>query len=172
MNKRFQEILLSSGYDPDDIWENFKYIGGSGYIDRDTKHSRYFMANFVKTHIPPLETSSCLCRHEIKENCWIARKTNPEDILTVGNCCIKQFVKACKRTCEKCGQVHQNRKDNFCKECRPIKKCLKCNKEHKSTLSCFCKDCRLTTSKCFDCDKLIDKKYKRCYLCMKKFYSK
>jgi predicted nucleic acid-binding Zn-ribbon protein len=51
------------------------------------------------------------------EQCWIYRL---DRVLTLGNCCIKNyFPKGFRvKSCEICGATHRNRKDNICKRCR------------------------------------------------------
>ena len=67
----------------------------------------------------PTHSTSCVCGHFIEENCYI---TNGEEILILGNVCIKKFLNSDKagRTCEKCDAPHQNSKDNFCNKCRVL----------------------------------------------------
>jgi len=64
----------------------------------------------------------CICGHKIKENCYM--KLNNTDLsfapeyLVLGNCCIKKYMPNKSRLCQRCGEPHKNRKDNFCGDCR------------------------------------------------------
>ena len=64
----------------------------------------------------------CVCGHVISQNCYIFNKIT-KDIVIIGNCCIRKFNLEGK-TCSECGASHKNRNDNFCNECRAIKKKL------------------------------------------------
>jgi hypothetical protein len=63
--------------------------------------------------MPPHE-DHCACGHFIEKNCYISNK---KQILVIGNCCIKKFLKAKERTCELCGNEHKNRRWNLCNNC-------------------------------------------------------
>ena len=95
---------------------NWKYCGG-----RERSHLNYFKLCFKSIELPPLQPN-CVCGHSIKENCYI---TNNEQILVLGNCCIKKFIEKSSRTCEKCGCSHKNRVVNRCNICRNEKERIK-----------------------------------------------
>lgn len=99
------------------------------------RHYNYYRLLFNDAPFPD-KTTKCICGHRIKENCYITDSTR---IITLGNCCIKKFIEKNTRTCEKCGNQHKNRVVNRCNQCR-IGHCDKCNK-------------------------IINKKYKKCYRC-------
>jgi hypothetical protein len=124
MSDAFIKGLKNYNISYDDIRANkWKYCGG------DTgRHANYFRQCF------PLDVYTldinhedhCICGHYIVENCFI---TNDEDeILVLGNCCIKKFIPRCTRTCELCKIPHKNRKDNKCNTCRIKLKEFKKNK--------------------------------------------
>ena len=68
----------------------------------------------------------------------------------IGNCCIKKFDLG-GRTCAICGDEHNNRKNNYCNNCRkgicddcykPLKNtnykiCYHCNKKRSNNYSSF-----------------------------------
>lgn len=66
---------------------------------------------------------SCVCKTPIKHLCFLHNKdyknnTKPEYLL-IGSCCITKFMPdGLTKTCSNCGEIHQNRKDNFCNDCR------------------------------------------------------
>ena len=94
----------------DIIHGNWKYCGGSS----KGRHLNYFRLSCPEDDLPP-RASECVCGHSIQENCYI---TNGEEILVLGNCCIKKFIPKSTRTCEKCGASHKNRIVNRCNDCR------------------------------------------------------
>ena len=108
----------------------WKYCGG--YKGR---HRNYFLIACPDDDFPK-QKSHCVCGHKIEENCYI---TNGDEILILGNCCIKKFIPKSGRTCEICGESHRNRKVNRCNYCR--------------------------IGICDDCGKSIKERYKICYNC-------
>jgi len=96
--------------------ENYIYYGG----DYDEHESYYF--NTLKQKEQPSHKDYCICKHRIERNCYINTKETPclDNIIIVGSCCIKKYIPEDqrKRTCEKCGCPHKNRKDNYCNNCR------------------------------------------------------
>lgn len=112
--------------------DNWSYCGGN-----TGRHKNYFKLACPDDDIPEL-VDKCVCGHRIVENCYI---TDGENILILGNCCIKKFIKNCGRTCEECKKPHKNRKDNRCN------------------------DCRDKNPRCLDCKKKIDGFYTKCYSC-------
>ena len=103
----FYHGVIKKGFDADDVFNNWKYAGG----DKE-RHARYAKLMNIT---PPSHTDSCLCGHHIVENCYI---TDGENILIVGNSCIKRYVKKHTRTCERCGNTHRAQKHNYCKKCK------------------------------------------------------
>jgi len=122
----------------EDVRDNYKYCGGNS-----KSHLNYWVLINKDKELPKKE-NSCVCSHKIQENCYI---TDGNNILVLGNCCIKAFVVKCNRTCENCGETHRNRKDNKCNKCREKEK-----------------------SKCVSCNKQIQARYKKCYDCYIKYY--
>ena len=91
-------------------WE---YAGGD-----DGGRWNYFRQKFGEDAKRPPYMDSCICGHDIIENCYIVNKLTKK-ILVVGTCCIKRFLpERFTRKCSLCGQAHQNRKDNICNDCR------------------------------------------------------
>lgn len=107
MSIQFIDGLKKEGYEYNDIKENYKYIGGN-----KGRHLNYFKL-FKKEF--PKSKDKCICGHFIIENCYISNGFN---IIVLGNCCIKRFVPKCKRTCEKCGNIHKSIKTNICSDCK------------------------------------------------------
>ena len=88
----------------------WKYCGG----DKSQRHINYFSMVWPGKRLPPHQ-SHCICGHYIVENCYI---TDMKYMITLGNCCIKRFVKNSGRTCDECGEVHKNRIQNKCNKCK------------------------------------------------------
>lgn len=44
--------------------------------------------------------------------------TNGDEIIILGNTCIKNYCENSGRQCELCGTSHRNRTHNFCKTCK------------------------------------------------------
>ena len=109
---------------------NWKYCGG-----RRGRHLNYFNLCCKNDDLPE-KINECVCGHYIEENCYI---TDGEQILVLGNCCIKKFIPKSSRTCEKCGEPHKNRVVNRCNNCR--------------------------VGICDECDNKCDESYKKCYNC-------
>jgi hypothetical protein len=62
------------------------------------------------------ESGECICGHPIKEHCYII--THKNEILALGNCCIKKFITKDNKLCDICERPHKNRITNKCKECK------------------------------------------------------
>jgi hypothetical protein len=91
-------------------FKTFKYAGGDfGH------HLNYYKILFGDKKLPNKEVE-CLCGHPIKNNCYIVNEEN-ENLMVLGNCCIKRFLSKSGRTCDKCGEPHKTRKNNYCKSC-------------------------------------------------------
>ena len=161
LTDRFIEGLKKYDLTIDDIQNNdYRYVGG------DTgRHLNYWKMK-INTKLPNHE-NRCVCNKKIKENCYIRDKYG--DILVLGNCCIKKFIKKSTRTCDKCGEPHRNRIVDRCKKCRKgvcdncgkkcdlrYKKCYDCESGHKEGF-------------CDDCDKKCDYKYRKWYDCNQKY---
>jgi len=108
--QRFIEGLKEYNLTMKDM-NDFVYRGGD-----NGSHYKYYKLLY-KTDITFPHKDSCICGHYIKNNCYIS---NGNQLLTLGNCCIKRFIPKEKqrRTCECCGCSHKNRKNNLCNICR------------------------------------------------------
>jgi hypothetical protein len=109
-NYRFYENLSKITGDRDP--SHYCYAGG-----RTGSHRSYVKTQKIAEDSLPPPTDRCVCKHTIRENCFLKHKPTGQ-LIVVGNCCIKRYVPSCGRTCEKCGNPHKNRKDNLCKRCR------------------------------------------------------
>jgi hypothetical protein len=102
LTEKFIKGLKMYGLTYDEIINsNWKYCGGN-----QGRHLRYFKLSCKGEEIPD-STDECICGHNIIENCYI---TNGEEILILGNCCIKKFIPKSSRTCETCGVSHKKEK--------------------------------------------------------------
>ena len=153
---KFKKGLEKYGLRYDDVINNYRYCGG----DYD-HHLNYFLLSY-KYYEKPNKKFNCICDHVIKRNCYI---TNGDNMLVLGNCCIKRFILNSSRTCEVCGEGHKNRKDNKCNNCRR-NLCEVCGKEHKNEMVKRCNNCR--KGLCDICDKRIKDNYTKCYDCYKR----
>ncbi len=98
LHKRFVEGLAQYGLTYEDI-KPWTYIGGP-----EGRRYNYFAIKQKGTATPvnpPEHKDSCVCKHPIKENCWITKDYS--QILVVGNCCKNYFIHNSGRTCGKCG---------------------------------------------------------------------
>ena len=131
---RFKQGLIDRGFNPDDIIKNWKYCGG----DTENKDKNYFKTYFKNIEVLIDEKEEyCVCGHAITNNCYI---TNDEEILVIGSCCIKKFIKNKTRTCEKCNEPHNNRACNRCNNCRKGV-CDKCDEKYPKQYK-YCWSCR------------------------------
>jgi hypothetical protein len=123
---------LKENYDMeyDNVKNNWKYCGGN-----KGRHLNYYTLMFNGAKLPELE-NKCVCGHNIIENCFITDNT---ELLVLGNCCIKAFVKKCNRNC---GDTHLNRKINKCNVCKR-KYCIICKEEKNPNY--------LKYKKCYNC---------------------
>jgi hypothetical protein len=140
--------------------EGWKYCGGSS-----RQKMRYFRKLFPEKPIPK-QTSTCVCGHPIKENCYI---TNNKSIITVGNCCVFGFIPEpegkSKKTCSECFSPHTNRNVDRCNDCR-AGKCDKCDYPcpEKYTICFACKTGKIP-GVCEDCNRTCKKPYTLCFPC-------
>tara|TARA_R110002126_G_scaffold97397_4_gene226998 strand:- start:234 stop:671 length:438 start_codon:yes stop_codon:yes gene_type:complete len=66
----------------------------------------------------PGHFENCECDHPIQQNCYIYN-IDTHQSMVVGNKCITGFTgTGIRKTCSTCGNSHQNRKDDFCNDCR------------------------------------------------------
>jgi hypothetical protein len=106
---RIKSNLDKNNLSFDDL-KTFKYAGGD-----DGCHLNYYKILFGNKQLP-MQENECLCGHPIKNNCYIVNEKN-ENLIVLGNCCIKRFILKNGRTCERCEQPHKTRKNNYCKSC-------------------------------------------------------
>lgn len=133
LTKKIIEGLSNYNLTPEIIADNgWHYCGGNS-----GRHLNYFKLCFPLKKLPTW-TNKCICGHDISENCYI---TDDDEILVLGNCCIKKFVPKSTRTCEICKEPHKNRIVNKCNSCRK--------------------------GVCDECGKTCNDKYKKCYDCFK-----
>lgn len=116
-------------------FDEWRYAGGN-----QGSHKLYFYLMFGEKRKPPAVETHCQCNHFIKEQCYIYN-SGTDQLVVLGNCCIKKFIPKHMRTCEDCDKPHRNRKWNKCNEC--VKKI------------------------CFNCGKQNSPKYRFCYKCYK-----
>ena len=100
------------------------YCGGEdstngGHISKEQeRHFRYYKLKEKTSLLPkiPERKESCVCGHSIWWQCYIMKpKSKPTDeMIIVGNCCIKLFTGGKLRTCSICGVEHKNRKYDLC----------------------------------------------------------
>ena len=102
--------LKERGMTFEEFRQNWKYAGGNM-----GRHYNYWRLLYGEDKKMPTHNDQCLCKHNIKENCYI---TDGKEFLVVGNCCIKRFMIHKGRTCEECNGPHRNIAINTCNECR------------------------------------------------------
>jgi len=115
-------------------FQDWKYVGGD-----NNRHKKY--AKLCNVEIQP-HVDYCVCSHKIKENCYIKKicpENNNDEIVVLGNCCIKKFIPKSGRTCDICTEPHKNRVVNRCNKCR-IGRCDICDN-----------DCSEVYKKCYKC---------------------
>jgi hypothetical protein len=132
LSKQFKSGLKDVGLKYEDMGD-WKYCGG------DTgRHLNYFILTCPNDDKPPHD-NKCVCGHDIIENCYI---TDGDNILVLGNCCIKRFLKKSGRTCSLCEKPHRNQIVDRCNECR-VGLCDGCGKEcdpsYKKCRKCYFK---------------------------------
>ena len=131
LSDRFIEGLKKYNITYDEIINSgWKYIGGDSGADL-----RYFKLCCKGREMPKHE-DYCVCGHAIKNNCYI---NHGEQILILGNCCVKKFIPQSSRTCESCNKTHKNRIINKFNDCRKG----------------FCDICGIR----------VNEKYKKCFTC-------
>lgn len=159
-------------------FKKYKYAGGN-----KGSHYNYFTTCGLLDDEPKL-TYKCICNHSIIENCYLANED--KKVLIIGNCCIKKFVaiENRNRRCNKCNEIHKNRKDNYCSFCRELCKNNQCNNFKKNKYTEQCQECITKKEKieswkqycaknkgiirnCIDCNKPCGL-YKRCFSCKEK----
>lgn len=91
--------------------EDWKYVGGNR-----GSGLKYWNLCTDNQELPE-HHNKCICGHDIIENCYI-ESPDGEDILVLGNRCVKRFIRKSSRTCEICEKPHRNRKINQCNECK------------------------------------------------------
>tara|TARA_B110000208_G_C11672750_1_gene395850 strand:+ start:287 stop:955 length:669 start_codon:yes stop_codon:yes gene_type:complete len=131
----------------------------------------------------PEDEDKCKCGHSITQQCYITN-IHTDEVLVLGSTCINKFIPdGMKKKCNKCGNVHKNRKKNLCNTCQEIcecgktkvKKydqcntcmtsyeCVKCQELHTNTHVNRCDKCR--KGKCDSCNITIKEEYSKCFNC-------
>ena len=124
------------GETPESVNKNFKYWGG----DRGRHRNYLLKTKKVSIEELPEHVNECLCGHYIEENCYIIDEVRrPDQVIILGNCCIKKFIVKSGRTCKICGNSHRNRKVDKCNECR------------KGTCDNCDSKCGINYDLCYDC---------------------
>jgi hypothetical protein len=118
LSQAFINGLKEMGLDYWDVKQNWKYYGGN-----KDHHLNYY--RLITDDPLPEHEKKCVCKHTIKENCYISNPDETE-LIVIGNCCIKKFIDKKGRTCSNCKHPHNNRKDNLCNTCRKAKRCRGC----------------------------------------------
>jgi len=119
LTERFIKGLKDYNLTADNVKNgNWKYCGGDS-----KEHLNYFKLCFPMCDIPDKE-EYCICGHKIRYNCYI---TDDNEIIVLGNCCIKKFITKNTRSCSVCSNTHSNRIINKCNTCRLLY-CRKCDK--------------------------------------------
>ena len=99
--------------------QNWFYCGDN----QSPEGKKYYKKKIGHTIFPSFK-DTCQCGHKpIKRQYYIRNKFTNE-IKIIGSECKNTFLpkQNRKKTCQKCGDPHQNRKDDLCNNCRPKKK--------------------------------------------------
>ena len=133
----FVNGLKELGLEYNHVIKNWKYCGGNSKTGTEMRHLNYWKLLYPDEELPEYG-DECVCGHKITNNCYI---TYNDEILILGNCCIKKFLPKdnAGRTCDECGKSHRNRKINKCNDCK-IGYCLNCHKP-----------CERYYTKCYKC---------------------
>lgn len=119
--------------------QDYKYIGGTPDEHNPQHYNQWLNIIAQKPHLNmPLAEQECTCGHKIKNNCFIMNKY--DNIIVLGNCCIKRFIPKSGRTCGWCGNPHKNRKFNLCNTCKE-NVCKKCGKDKEEDYYKYCNKC-------------------------------
>ena len=122
--EQFQTVLCEHSFHKDD-YEKAKHewvVAGGAFEDEHVVDSlgrfsfAYYMMHFQHKFKQPAKSFSCICSHEIQQNCYIYNSLTKK-ALVVGNCCICKCLPKCTKTCEVCKQSHKRRVQNICVEC-------------------------------------------------------
>lgn len=81
----------------------------------------------------PVHTKLCLCTQDILYHFWIKSIKN-NDLRLIGSCCIEKFMNIKGKSCELCGEAHNNKLSNYCNKCRV--KCTVHDKYHDNNSNC------------------------------------
>lgn len=144
-NPAFREgILEALGYKVDelpveekdrivqDVEENWWFCGGRDTqpdsetpCPYDQKEWARLWEHYFGNRPMPDPTEWCVCLQDgLRYNLFIS---DGNRVITIGSVCMYQFLpriarQVKERRCEECHQVHKNRKDNYCSECRIARK--------------------------------------------------
>lgn len=144
-NRLFKEnlVYLSLADNYEEAINEWAYAGGGA--ECEPRHHNYFLKIQGELNlIEPEIKNACICTHYIEKNCYLRRLDN-NDLIVVGNCCIKKFIpqEKSKRTCVKCGNPHKNKSNSICNQCR-IVNCQNCEAIIKTNLAIsrgYCQKC-------------------------------
>jgi hypothetical protein len=132
MNK-LEKGLREMGLSIEELMNNYTYIGGN-CRDGLKRWERLYGNEEL-----PEPVDECICGHNIVDNRYLINKEC--EIIVLGNCCIKRFLPKDYKMikCKECGASHQNRKVDYCNECR-LNYCGNCGKE-KQGFYLLCSKC-------------------------------
>ena len=153
--------------------DNFNYIGGNfkSHINNFVSNKRIFETkyDFIIGDITDFIENKCiLCKQYITKVILLWDKN---EIICLCIKCSEMFNKIEKQyVCEDCDNLHDNKKDNYCNECRLKTICVKCNKKEICDNFNRCKSCKSNFKFCSTCNKntINNDKYKRCKECFNK----
>lgn len=119
--EEFKKVLCENSEEVKHEW-----IVAGGHQDNQHKHDsepglgrftfEYYMMHFKHKFKQPEYTTSCICTHDIEQNCYIYNTLNKK-ALVVGNCCVCNCLPNNKKSCELCKEPHQRRIKNICVNC-------------------------------------------------------
>lgn len=166
LHKKFLKGLREKyGLTANDLVEQeYKYAGGTADAN-NPQHFRYW--EMILQQRPnlkkPLYQHKCICDHEIMNNCYIINKY--DNILVLGNCCIKKFIEKSMRTCGWCGEEHRNRKYNLCNKCK-VMACKNCGDKKEESYYRYCRKCFMKDRESDESEEKVERKcngYGECF---------
>lgn len=124
--KFFKRLKKIYKIEYEEFKKDYQYAGGDGQLTNYNNYSelkgetKYATLRGITSEMmnKELKTDQCLCGHIIKNHMYIQDKKDKSKIIVLGNTCIKKF-KGKQRHCN-CGNLHKNRKNNLCNDCRKI----------------------------------------------------
>jgi len=121
------------------VSEKYSYIGGNFGDHKEVAELHFMLINSDTNSnfkIEDFQRNVCgICdQKNIKDNIFIANipdvKNKPQRIKAVCKTCIDYLNIKCKKkgVCDDCGELHKNKRDNYCDICRKKKACTNCEK--------------------------------------------